>query len=139
MICEKCKHDLPNTHLNLNSKIVWCKVCVKEYNQLYYRQNKKKIKKYVNQKQKLLREKNLAVVNGIRANPCKDCGKQYHIICMDFDHVDPTTKSFNIAHGIFKYDIETLIREIAKCDLVCSNCHRIREHNRRRKNEDIEC
>jgi hypothetical protein len=58
-----------------------------------------------------------------------DCGNTFPPVCMDFDHRDADSKSFNIASRI-QLSIEKLAAEIAKCDLVCSNCHRIRTSGR---------
>lgn len=57
--------------------------------------------------------------------PCADCGGTFPIICMDFDHRDPSAKLFTIAQGLMRSHA-SLVAEIAKCDVVCSNCHRIR-------------
>jgi hypothetical protein len=50
--------------------------------------------------------------------PLPDC-------CYDFDHREPSEKSFSISAGSGKSLVELMI-EVDKCDLVCSNCHRIR-------------
>lgn len=66
-------------------------------------------------------------INELKAQPCRDCGGTFPAVCMDFDHRDPSAKKFNIsqwkAHGWDAFDI---VEEIAKCDVVCSNCHRVR-------------
>ena len=41
---------------------------------------------------------------------------------LEFDHIDPTTKSFNIAAGYTKPK-EVLLAEVAKCQLLCNKCH----------------
>ena len=41
---------------------------------------------------------------------------------MDFHHIDPSTKEFNISGGTKA--ISKLKQEVDKCILVCSNCHR---------------
>jgi hypothetical protein len=68
----------------------------------------------------------------IKSNPCVDCGGKFEVCCMDFDHRIGTTKAYNVgsmfAHHYSRELIET---ELAKCDLVCSNCHRIRTRDRR--------
>ena len=59
--------------------------------------------------------------------PCMDCGIKYPYYVMDFDHRDPKHKKFNIAEGADNnVSWQTLKDEISKCDIVCSNCHRIR-------------
>ena len=46
---------------------------------------------------------------------------------MDFDHRDPSTKLFNLMTGrAMLMSDQKLMAEVAKCDVVCANCHRIR-------------
>ena len=60
---------------------------------------------------------------------CVDCGYNAHPAALDFDHMPGTEKKFNI--GQFKWKSRSvLLEEIAKCELVCANCHRIRTVNR---------
>ncbi len=66
------------------------------------------------------------LVDEIKAKPCMDCGGLFPSVCMDFDHRDPTTKTATIAKLIGNGSKKKLLEEIEKCDLVCSNCHRIR-------------
>lgn len=48
---------------------------------------------------------------------------------MDFDHLKP--KSFELAKAASHYrSLETIKKEIDKCEVVCANCHRIRTFNR---------
>lgn len=67
-------------------------------------------------------------VNLKKAAPCKDCGGTFPPVCMDFDHLGD--KSFEIAKHYARVGIKRLEQEIAKCDLVCANCHRIRTFSR---------
>ncbi len=47
---------------------------------------------------------------------------------MDFDHVRGE-KKFNLGSVLaLNVSAEILDEEIAKCDIVCANCHRIRTH-----------
>lgn len=49
---------------------------------------------------------------------------------MDFDHVDGTkVANINILRN---YSTQALSEELAKCELVCSNCHRERTWQRAR-------
>lgn len=63
--------------------------------------------------------------------PCADCGGIFHPHSMDFDHRDPSTKSANVSSLLKLTKREDLLKEMAKCDLVCSNCHRVRTARRR--------
>ena len=65
----------------------------------------------------------------IKDVPCFDCGIKYHPACMDFDHREGEIKSFNIGR-LSAWNKKTLMIEVAKCDIVCANCHRLRTFNR---------
>ena len=65
--------------------------------------------------------------------PCADCGVPYPHWIMDFDHVRGT-KKVNVSYlARNTVSWETIKEEIAKCDVVCANCHRQRTHQRRTK------
>lgn len=66
-------------------------------------------------------------VNELRRQPCADCGGRFHPVCMDFDHRPGTVKVYSVsAMVVAGYRWELVEAEIAKCDVVCANCHRIR-------------
>ena len=50
---------------------------------------------------------------------CIECGCTE---TLEFDHIDPSTKSFNISAGYIKPK-EVLLEEVAKCQLLCNKCH----------------
>jgi hypothetical protein len=72
----------------------------------------------------------LKFLRDLRRRSCQDCGKFFPPWVMDFDHRDPTKKSFAIMSGkaLLKSRV-ALLAEIAKCDIVCANCHAIRTYN----------
>lgn len=63
-------------------------------------------------------------------SPCRDCGKFYPYYVMDFDHVRGQ-KHKNVMELIPTLSKKKIDEEIAKCEIVCSNCHRIRTHMRK--------
>jgi hypothetical protein len=63
-------------------------------------------------------------------NPCMDCKVWYPYYMMDFDHVRGT-KQANVAELINTLSKKRLDEEIAKCEVVCSNCHRARTYERK--------
>jgi hypothetical protein len=69
------------------------------------------------------------VIREGKKKPCADCGVEYPWYVMDYDHVRGK-KKHTIAKMLQHQGIETIKEEIAKCDVVCSNCHRIRTFNR---------
>jgi hypothetical protein len=57
--------------------------------------------------------------------PCADCGIKYQTCVMDFHHMGD--KEFEIATARQRrFSPERVRKEIAKCVVLCSNCHRIR-------------
>lgn len=56
-----------------------------------------------------------------------DCGGVFHWFAMHFDHRPEHHKKFNIS-AAGNRNREKVAEEIAKCDLVCGNCHAIRTH-----------
>jgi lysyl-tRNA synthetase class I len=59
--------------------------------------------------------------------PCVDCGINYPYYVMDFDHVRGQ-KHANVMELVSTLSKKKIDEEIAKCEIVCSNCHRIRTH-----------
>lgn len=62
---------------------------------------------------------------------CLDCGLQFPPFVYDFDHRDPAQKSFTVSNSGSTISWERIVVELDKCDLVCSNCHRMRTHVQR--------
>ena len=59
-----------------------------------------------------------------RAVGCHFCG-ELEPVCLDFHHRNPAEKVFNIAScGNGGITVEMVAAEIAKCEVVCANCHR---------------
>jgi len=51
---------------------------------------------------------------------------------MQFDHRPDEDKKENISDLVgLEVKWETILKEIAKCDLVCANCHAIRTYTRK--------
>jgi hypothetical protein len=62
-----------------------------------------------------------------QASPCADCKQSFHPVAMDFDHLPGHTKLKSIAYMVMRrWSLSSIIEEIAKCEIVCSNCHRVR-------------
>lgn len=78
-------------------------------------------------------QRNKHYVDELRASTrCADCLQFFPPYCMDFDHLG--NKAANVLDLVFvPVSLETLKAEIAKTALVCSNCHRMRTHNRRQE------
>lgn len=56
---------------------------------------------------------------------CVECGATDNL---EFDHIDPETKSFTIGRKLVSVAQATLEAEIAKCQLLCYNCHKVKTY-----------
>lgn len=84
------------------------------------------------EKQKFNRQTKRQLINEIKTSkPCSDCNKFYPYYVMDFDHIIGK-KLCNVSSMSSKLNstIKNLLSEIAKCELVCANCHRQRTYIR---------
>lgn len=92
----------------------------------YYRGHKVQHKAHSVAAQKRYNE----MIWALKCAPCTDCGNLYHPAVMEFDHVSERgLKLFNIGGRV--RPIKDLNLELSKCDLVCANCHSLREWERR--------
>ena len=58
---------------------------------------------------------------------CLMCGNSFDSVCYDLHHKDPKTKEAIIGNMFNNMSIKRICIETMKCELLCSNCHRI-EH-----------
>jgi hypothetical protein len=72
-----------------------------------------------------------ALLDQLRNVPCADCAERFPPCAMDFDHRDPSTKEQRVTAMIGRAGISRILAEVAKCDIVCANCHRARTYGRR--------
>jgi len=52
---------------------------------------------------------------------CVLCGSTEKL---EFDHIDPEQKSFNVGDRLSNRSEEIIRKELAKCQLLCSSCHK---------------
>jgi 5-methylcytosine-specific restriction endonuclease McrA len=78
-------------------------------------------------KKALVEERVLYVVDFLREHPCVDCGEDDPVV-LEFDHL--RDKKFSISEGLQGRRWQDVLDEIAKCEVVCANCHRRRTAKR---------
>ena len=59
-----------------------------------------------------------------KGNKCKYCGYDRCEEALEFHHINPEEKDFALSDRNLKLDWEEIKKELDKCVLVCSNCHR---------------
>ena len=75
-------------------------------------------------------------LNAYKSGPCADCGGSYPPCVMDFDHLPQYEKAFALGAWTGSGPLTAraksqALAEIAKCEVVCANCHRLRTFRRR--------
>jgi hypothetical protein len=125
--CNKCDKTKPLAEFSKRKEkwAAWCKPCFSAYNKKRWsansvKLNKRKRKFDATRKQEI----ELKVIEYLKANPCVSCGET-NLLVLDFDHLG--NKEFNIAKAIWSiYSWSKIDKEIKKCQVLCSNCHRIK-------------
>ena len=61
---------------------------------------------------------------------CSDCRNKYPHYVLEFDHRPGENKIDNVTRVLKNFGVEMAWKEVAKCDIVCSNCHKVRTYAR---------
>ena len=80
---------------------------------------------------------NADAIRELKSTPCLDCDGTFPHYVMEFDHVpERGEKKFTISTlaGSRTMNAPTMKAELAKCDIICANCHGIRTHERNQQN-----
>lgn len=128
--CYECGVSKDVTEFPVNRKRsdgrgTLCKACKKIYNAAYYERTKDRHNPgRAARRRRAIAEARRNVYEYLQAHPCVDCGET-DIVVLDFDHQRDKRVEINkmidagLAWG-------TILAEIAKCEVVCSNDHRRR-------------
>lgn len=107
--CPRCKNDCPIENFynrrGKNNSSVYCKKCTSD------------------QSLERMRDLKTEMVN-YKGNCCSICGYNKYIGALEFHHLNPQEKDFAPSQlKSYKFD-DVVKKELDKCILVCSNCHR---------------
>jgi hypothetical protein len=128
---RQVRADKPTTEFHRRRRYgwqAWCKTCRREYDRDYHRRTRP-IR--LAQKKRYWADV-IEWYRGLKTNkPCVDCGGIFHYAAMEWDHRPGTDKVAEVSTVVAKTRSKRrVLEEIAKCDLVCANCHAVRTHNR---------
>jgi hypothetical protein len=105
-----------------------CRRCRSAYHREHYLANRQRyIEQARTRKETLRLERTQYLIEYFASHPCVDCGEQDPVV-LEFDHLED--KLFNIANALPYRNWQSILDEIAKCEVVCRNCHRRRESRR---------
>jgi hypothetical protein len=107
----------------------FCRACRSAYGKEHYAANRQR---YIDQaaahKRELRLVRTALLIEFFETHPCADCGETDPVV-LEFDHL--YDKAFNIGTHLLQRKWQTILDEIAKCEVVCANCHRRRTAQRR--------
>lgn len=132
MICNKCKADKPENEFAWSKRDTKrskrCRACQAEYARAHYQANKEKYRKSFSYNQPKYRIRNRRFfAQWLSQQECLVCGENDPLVLV-CHHRDSAEKVENVATMVqHRYSIEKIKQEIAKCDVLCHNCH-AREH-----------
>lgn len=107
----------------------WCRDCRREYDASYHRRTRVV---RLEQKREWYARLN-DWYRGLKENlPCADCGGRFHHAAMEWDHLPGAEKLADVSALLGRRNRTVILAEIAKCELVCANCHAVRTFTRRR-------
>jgi hypothetical protein len=107
----------------------FCRPCRSAYGKEHYVANRQRyIDQARMQKQKLALARTTYLIEFFETHPCVDCGETDPVV-LEFDHL--RDKLFDIGQALPYRNWQSVLDEIAKCEVVCANCHRRRTAHRR--------
>lgn len=121
--CRDCRRVLPTSEFYGRGEALYsyCKSCARHHREASVARHGNKSTK----------SKSNAAVDAFlkeqKAAPCVDCGSRFPPVVMHFHHRDPTEKLASV-NELRRGDFERVREEVAKCDLLCANCHALRHH-----------
>ena len=136
-VCGKCREAKPLDQFTVNRSRKdglngYCKSCHRDYTKAHYKAHKQYYVDKARKSSVKLTADRVEWMRALKDKPCKDCGGRFHPCAMDFDHCHGD-KVDNVSWMLGKAKSrEAILAEIAKCELVCANCHRVRTYNRRK-------
>jgi hypothetical protein len=89
----------------------------------------KKRREETNSKERLVRKERWDLIVSCLGGKCYFCKEIFDTSVYDLHHLDPVNKKHTISQ-IIRGSLEKVMREVEKCILFCSNCHRIKEHQK---------
>src|SRR4051812_22627941 len=128
--CGACQRDLPlsSFHRRGLGHQTWCKSCRKTYDAAYNGRNRLRR----SAQKRRYHADFMTWCDSLKADtPCADCRGVFSPRAMQWDHLPGFDKVDDIGNLSRRHNRRRIIEEIAKCELVCANCHAVRTLTRR--------
>lgn len=123
--CSHCKEEKLETEFYFRNRKLGilqyaCKLCTSVQGRAQYQRNTEHVKTKSKHNKRLRRSNYISSKVVLQ---CCRCEEDYSS-CMEFHHLDPSVKDFEISSKVHNCTREALRLELSKCIVVCANCHR---------------
>ena len=132
--CGRCGQEKPVSQFNWRRQHIgqrdnYCRPCRADYHHEHYLANRQR---YIDNAHRrthaIALERARYIIGYFLTHPCVDCGETDPLV-LEFDHLH--SKLFNISQALRDRNWQSILDEIAKCEVVCANCHRRRTARQR--------
>ena len=134
--CTKCRIAKLESNFFIRDKTTGrlhsqCKLCYKEQRKINYAKHYAKYRQQYLVRAKIRRdlvrnEFHVNMLDYLSTKACIICGEN-DIRVLEFDHLDPQDKQFTISQAVrLGRNWQEILIEMAKCQVLCSNCHKKR-------------
>lgn len=127
--CSRCKKPFAASTRKKYDRIVnqpYCNECIKLYRREHYYSNKAKyIERAAARNKRVRAELQAKLREYLSGKKCADCGIG-DIRCLEFDHIGEKNFGISQALSYSQKSWDEILKEIAKCEIRCANCHRVK-------------
>jgi len=110
MKCAKCNNPLSGKQTRFCSV-----VCKRRFLNNWHNSSERQKKRGNDRKRELVE---------MKGGKCMKCTYSKCLRALSFHHRNPSTKKFGLdVRNLTNHSWESIIKEVEKCDLLCSNCH----------------
>jgi hypothetical protein len=102
----------------------YCGPCESKRRKMYYKKNQEIVLNRVHKRRDKLAYELQYLKSKLK---CQECGES-DPRCLDFHHIDPTTKTNQVPELWHKATKQDAQKEMEKCEVLCANCHRKHHH-----------
>lgn len=124
--CSQCTQVKPleDFPLSKGTRYHYCRVCTRGIHRKASRGRARGVK--------MKREETKQQYVDLLGGKCCRCGYDIHLSALDFHHVAPQSKRFNLSAVLSRTTPKTIphdemLAEVNRCALLCANCHRAYE------------
>ena len=121
-LCQSCKKVKYHNVRSTGKPQYVCRDCHREWCKRDYRNRTGEYKERSSRHRQKYKSQYNEFIRWLKDNQsCIDCSGVFRFWQLDFDHL--RDKEYNVSQMVYHPRIESLQREILKCELVCKNCH----------------